>query len=94
MDAITTASADGTRVVIKAVNYSVRSNTLLVRLQGKSLPQRADVKLYTIVAKRNATASLEHPDAFAPVIRSMEYARSFSVAMDPYSVAVVEIRAE
>jgi alpha-N-arabinofuranosidase len=94
IDAIATASADGTRLVIKAVNYSIERNTLLVRLQGKSLPQRAKVKLYTIVAKENAMASLEHPDAFAPASRSMEYARNFSVAMDPYSVAVVEIQAE
>jgi len=94
MDAIATASADGGRMVIKAVNYSAGGNTLLVRLMGESLPQRAKVKLYTIAANQNATASLEHPDAFAPVSRSMEYARDFSVAMDPYSVAVVEIRAE
>jgi alpha-N-arabinofuranosidase len=93
MDAIATASADGRRVVIKAVNYSIGRNTLVVRLQGESLPQRADVKLYTIAAKPNATASFEHLDAFAPVIGSMEYARNFSVAMDPYSVAVVEIQA-
>jgi len=94
MNAIATASADGRRMVIKAVNYSLRRNTLLVRLQGKSLPQRANVKLYTIAAKQNATASMEHPDVFAPASRSIEYARDFSVAMDPYSVAVVAIRAE
>jgi alpha-N-arabinofuranosidase len=94
MDAVATASADGKRMVIKAVNYSIGSNTLLVRLSGRSLPQRAEVTLYTIAAKPNATASLEHPDAFATVSRSMEYARSFSVVMDPYSVAVVEIRRE
>jgi alpha-N-arabinofuranosidase len=94
MEAVATASADGRRMVIKAVNYSIGSNTLLVRLRGKSLPQQATVTLYTIAAKPNATASLEHPDAFAPVSRSMEYARSFSVVMDPYSVAVVEILRE
>ena len=94
MDAIATASADGRRMVIKAVNYSSRSNTLLVRLQGASLPQRATVKLYTIAAPLNAMASFEHPDVFTPLIRSIEYARNFSVAMDPYSVAVVEIQAE
>jgi alpha-L-arabinofuranosidase len=94
MNAIAMASADGRRMVIKALNYSLRRNVLLVRLQGESLPQRADVKLYTIAAQQNATASMEHPDAFAPGSRSMEYARNFSVAMDPYSVAVVEIRAE
>ena len=93
MDAIATASSDGKRLVLKAVNYSGVRNTLLVRLQGKSLPERAEVKLHTIEAKLNAEASLEHPEAFAPVSRSMEYARNFSVVMEPYSVGVVEIRA-
>jgi alpha-N-arabinofuranosidase len=94
MDAIATASADGRRMVIKAVNYSSGRNTLLVQLKGNSLPQRANVKLYTIEAKPNASASFEDPDAFAPSIGSMEYARNFSVDMDPYSVTVVEILAE
>lgn len=93
MGAIATASADGRRMVIKAVNYSGERTTLLVRLQGNSLPQRADVKLYTIAAQPNATASFEHPDALSPVSISMEYARNFAVPLDPYSVAVVEIQA-
>ena len=94
MDAIATASADRQRMVIKAVNYSNAPNTLLVRLQGKSVPKQANVRLYTIAAKQDATASLEHPDVFAPVSKTMEYARDFSIAMDPYSVAVLEIQAE
>jgi alpha-N-arabinofuranosidase len=94
MDAIATASTDGKRLVIKAVNYSNGPNALLVRLRGESLPQRANVKLHMIAAKPDATASLEQPDAFVPVSRSIEYATNFSVAMDPYSVAVVEIRAD
>jgi alpha-N-arabinofuranosidase len=65
-----------------------------VQLKGNSLPQRANVKLYTIEAKPNASASFEDPDAFAPSIGSREYARNFSVDMDPYSVTVVEILAE
>ena len=81
-------------MVIKAVNYSNAPNTLLVRLQGKSVPKQANVRLYTIAAKQDATASLEHPDVFAPVSKTMEYARDFSIAMDPYSVAVLEIQAE
>ena len=92
MDAIATASVDGKRVVIKAVNYSAMSNALLVRLRGQSLPQQADVQLYTIAAKQNATASVEHPDIFAPASRSMEYVADLSIAMDPYSVALLEIR--
>ena len=94
MEAIATASADGRRIVIKAVNYSLGSNTLLVQLRGESLPGRASVKLYTITAAENATPSLEHPDALTPVSRSMEFSRSFSVAMNPTTVVVVEIQAE
>ena len=94
MDAIATASADGKRIVLKAANYSSTSNTLLVRLTGESLPQRASVEVHTITAQPTTMASMESPDVFHPVSRSMEYARAFSVAMDPYSVAVIEIRGE
>jgi len=94
MDAIATASSDGKRVVLKAVNYSAQTNTLLVRLQGKSLPQRASVKVHAIAAQPNAMASLESPDVFLPVSRSIEFASTFSVPMDAYSVAVIEILGE
>jgi len=94
MDAIATASLDGKRVVLKAVNYSSAGNTLLVRLQGKSLPQQATVTMHTIAAQPTATASIESPDVFRPTIKSMEYARTFSVPMGPYSVAVIEIRSQ
>ena len=94
MDAIATASSDGKRVVLKAANYSPRGNTLLVRLEGKSLPQRANVKVHTIAAQPKTMASLESPDVFLPVSRSIEYASTFSVPMDAYSVAVIEIRGE
>jgi alpha-N-arabinofuranosidase len=80
--------------VIKTVNYSARTNTLLVRLQGKSLPRQARVKLYTITAPLNAMASFDHREIFTPVSRSMAYTKNFSVDIDPYSVAVMEIQAE
>jgi hypothetical protein len=32
------------------------------------------------------------PDAIAPVSRELNYAREFTVELDPYMVAVVEIR--
>ncbi|WP_114205908.1 alpha-L-arabinofuranosidase C-terminal domain-containing protein [Acidisarcina polymorpha] len=94
MDAIATASADGMRVVIKTVNYGPRRNTLLVHLQGQNLPERAKAKLYTIAAPVNATASFDRPDIFTPLTKSIPYAKNFSVDVDPYSVAVVEIQAE
>src|SRR5450631_4544512 len=50
LDAIATGSADGRRIVIKAVNYDEQRNTLLVRLQGSMVPERATVKVYTLNA--------------------------------------------
>jgi alpha-N-arabinofuranosidase len=94
VDAVATASADGRRIVIKAVNYRAERNTLLVRLQGASVPDKAVAKLHTITAGLTDSASLEHPNAIAPVSRPLNYAKDFSVDLEPYSVAVIEIGAE
>jgi alpha-N-arabinofuranosidase len=94
VDAIATASADRHRIVIKAVNYRPERNTLLVRLQGIDVPERAGATLHTITAGLMDSASLEHPDAIAPVSRPLNYAKDFSIELDPYTVAVVEIQAE
>jgi alpha-N-arabinofuranosidase len=94
VDAIATASADGRRIIVKAVNYRGERNTLLVRLQGAGLPENAVMKLHTITAGLTDAASLEHPDAITPVSRSMDYTKDFAVDLEPYTVAVVEIRAE
>jgi alpha-N-arabinofuranosidase len=94
MDATATTSADGRRIVIKAVNYRGERNTLLVRLQGKQIPEKATATLHTVTADLTATASLERPDAIAPASRSFDYARDFSIDLDPYTVAVLDIRAE
>ena len=94
VDAIATGSADGRRIVIKAVNYGAERNTLLVRLQGAGVPEKAVARLHTISAGLKDSASLEHPDAIAPVSRTLNYAKDLTVDLDPYTVAVVEIRAE
>ena len=94
MDAIATMSADGQRIVIKAVNYASQRNSLLVRLQGSRIPTKAAATLHTINAQLSQSASLEHPNAIAPKSRKLEYARDFTVDLDPYTVAVVEIRPE
>ena len=86
--------ADGRRLVIKAVNYQAERNTLSVRLQGASIPEKAAVKLHTITAGLTDAASMEHPDAIATVSRVLEYNNDFSVYLDTYTVAVVEIRSE
>ncbi len=94
VDAIATASTDGRRIVIKAVNYRPEQNTLLVRLQGARVPEKAVAKLHTVTAGLMDSASLEHPDAIAPVTRPLKYGKDLSVDLDPYTVAVVEIGAE
>ena len=94
MDAIATTSADGRRIVIKAVNYRGERNSLVVRLQGKGIPEKATATLHSITAGLTASASLEHPEAIAPVSKPFDYAKDFAVELDPYTVAVLEIRAE
>jgi alpha-N-arabinofuranosidase len=65
-----------------------------VRLQGVSVPEKAVARLHTIRAGLNDSASLENPNAIAPVSRTLNYAKDLTVDLDPYTVAVVEIRAE
>jgi len=92
VDAIATRSADGRRIVFKAVNYEGQRNILYVRLQGRGTPEKASGVLHTISAGLTDSASLERPGAIAPVSRTLNYAREFTVELDPYMVAVVEIR--
>jgi alpha-L-arabinofuranosidase len=93
-DAIAAMSADGRRIVIKAVNYSAQQSALLVRLLGSSIPNKAVATLHTISAVLTGSASLEHPDVIAPKTRTIPYATDLSMDLEPYTVAVVEIRAE
>jgi alpha-L-arabinofuranosidase len=94
VEAIATGSADGRRIVIKAVNYAAEGNSLLVRLQGASVPKKAVVTLHTISAGLKDSASLDHPDAIKSVSRTLSYATDLTVELTPYTVAVVEIRAQ
>jgi alpha-N-arabinofuranosidase len=91
IDAIATASEDNRCIVIKAVNYRGNRNTLLVRLQGKAAPERATATLHIITATLKDQASLENPEAIAPVSRSFTYAKNLTIDLDPYTVAVLEI---
>jgi len=93
VDAIATASADGRRIVVKAVNYSGNANTLLVHLQGSRVPAGATVKVYTIAAGLHDAASLDEPDRIQPVERTVEYRPDLTIDLGSYTVAVVEIRA-
>ena len=80
--------------MIKAVNYGAERNTLLVRLQGASVPAKAVATLHTISAGPTDSASLDHPDAIAPVGRALAYAKDLTLDLDPYTVAVLEIHGE
>jgi len=93
LDAIATGSADGRRIVVKAVNYAGQPNTLLVRLQGSGVPEEAAESVHTGSAGLTDAPSLEAPDRIAPITRAMPYARDLAVELDPYTVAVVEIAA-
>ncbi len=94
VDAIATASADGRRIVIKAVNYQAQRNSLLLRLRGTNVPDKALATLHTITAGLSDSASLERPNALTPVTRALTYARDLTLDLNPYTVAVLEIRAE
>jgi alpha-N-arabinofuranosidase len=93
VDAMASGSADGRRIVIKAVNYEGQRNVLYVRLQGEGIPAKAAGTLHTITARLTDSASLQRPDAIAPVTRTFNYAREFAVDLEPYTVGVVEFRA-
>ena len=90
-DAIATGSADGRRIVIKAVNYADSSNTLLARLRGSAVPQQATVKIYTLSAGLADAPSMEQPDKIKPAETTQPYNRDLSVELKPYTVAVIEI---
>jgi alpha-N-arabinofuranosidase len=92
IDAIATASADGRRIVIKAVNYAAGPNTLLVKLTGALVPEKAAATLHTITAAAKATASLERPDMIAPVTRRIDYTKNLTLDLAPFTVIVLEIR--
>ena len=62
---------------------------MLVRLQGDRVLQKA-----TVSAGLKDSASLEHPDAITTASRTLNYAKDLTVDLAPYTVAVVEIRAE
>jgi alpha-N-arabinofuranosidase len=94
VDAIATMSTDRRRIVIKAVNYQAMRNVLVVRLEGAAVPERAAATLHTINAGLRDSASLEHPNVITPVSRPFEFEKEFSVDLEPYTVAVVEIHAE
>ena len=49
---------------------------------------------YQFCAGLMDSASLEHPDAITVVSRALNYSKDLTLDLDPYTVAVIEIRAE
>jgi alpha-N-arabinofuranosidase len=90
-DAIATGSADRKRIVIKAVNYADDPNTLLARLRGSAVPEKAMVKIYSLSASLTDTPSMEQPDKIKPVETTQLYSKDLAIELKPYTVAVVEI---
>jgi alpha-N-arabinofuranosidase len=94
VDAIATASEDGKRIIIKAVNYTSDSSILLVRLQGSKLPVDASVKMYSLNAELTGSPTMEEPDKIKIAEKSLPYSRNLTIGMAPYAVIVVEIKAK
>ena len=94
VDAIATGSADGKRIVIKAVNYEGIKNTLITRIQGSKVPEKVTVKIYTIQTDKNEKASLVEPNKIKPVESSMPYGKDMKITLAPYSVMVLKIVAK
>src|SRR5476651_1806472 len=88
-DAIATGSADGKRIVIKAVNYADSSNTLLAQLRGAAVPVNATVKVSTLSAGLADAPSMEQPDKIKPIETTEPYARDLTIELKPYTVAVI-----
>ena len=86
-------TADGRRLVIKAVNYDGARHTLLTRLQGSRVPANATVKLVTLTAGLDEANSLAEPDKLRRLETTKPYTRDMAFELPPYTVAVIEIRA-
>ena len=93
VDAIATKSANGRRIVVKAVNYEPRINVLIARLQGSGVPEDADVKVYKVSAGLDDACSIANPDRITPREATMPYSKDLTIELAPYEVAVVEITA-
>ena len=91
LDAIATGSADGKKLIIKAVNYENNNNTLLTRVQGSKLTDSASVKIYTLSAGLLDKASIEIPDVFKVKESTLPFSKDMQFVIEPYSVIVVDI---
>ena len=80
--------------MIKAVNYEAEAEHPARATPGRRRSREGCRDAAHDRAGLTDSASLEHPNAIAPVSRTLNYAKDLTVDLDPYTVAVVEIRAE
>lgn len=91
VDAIATSSADGRRLVIKAVNYDSQRHTLLTRITGSRAPAQGQVKVISIAARLGDANSLAQPNQIRAREATKPYARDMAFELAPYGIAVIEI---
>ena len=94
VDAIATASADGRRIVVKAVNYSGTSHTLLIQLQGSRVPAAATVDGvhdHRRPSRRGVARAARSDQARSNGM--LDYRPDLTIDLQPYTVAVIEIQA-
>jgi alpha-N-arabinofuranosidase len=93
VDAIATSTADGRRLIVKAVNYDGAPHTLLTRIQGSRAPASAAVRVVSVSAGLDEANSLAEPEKLRRVEATKPYTRDMAFDLPPYTVAVIEIRA-
>jgi alpha-N-arabinofuranosidase len=91
MDAIAACSVGGKHIIIKTVNYENYSNTLLIRIQGSTVTDNADVNIFTLKAGLSDKASIGDPGVIRPKESSIPFSRDMNIEIEPYSVVVIDI---
>jgi alpha-L-arabinofuranosidase len=91
VDAVATGTADGKKIVIKVVNYESNLNTLLTRIKGIKVNDKAEVKIFTLTGGLTEKATLKNPDVYKMKESQASFAKDMAFKLDPYSVSVIEI---
>lgn len=92
IDAVATMTEDRQWIIIKAVNYEGKSNTLLTRISGAGVDGSTEAVLYTVSADISAKASVENPDAIRVNEKKISCSENIELVMEPYSVMVLKIK--
>ncbi len=92
IDAVATMTEDRQWIIIKAVNYEGKNNTLLAKIKGAIVDKNTDAALYTVSANISAKASIEDPDAIKVIEKKIPCSENIELVMEPYSVIVLKIK--